>query len=149
MREKILIVEDNPQNMRLMEMTLRGKNYILLKATNGEEALDMARRERPDLIIMDVIMPGEDGFLTPENLKAGQSLADIPVVLFSDLPRRWGETTATREDMLLAEAEVFIDKAKGPLVLIAALREILGPGIDDPCTPPDNRSTRAPGERKP
>jgi len=44
MKEKILIVEDNPQNMRLMEMVLRAKNYTLLKATDVEEALDMARR---------------------------------------------------------------------------------------------------------
>ena len=45
MKEKILIVEDNPQSMRLIEMTLRDKGYTLLRATSGEEALDMATRE--------------------------------------------------------------------------------------------------------
>ena len=61
MNEKILIVEDNPQNMRLMEMTLKAKAYTLLKATDGEEALDVAIRERPDLIIMDIQLPKLSG----------------------------------------------------------------------------------------
>ena len=54
MKKKILIVEDNPSNMRLIEMTLRAENYTLLKAIDGEEALDIATRERPNLIIMDI-----------------------------------------------------------------------------------------------
>ena len=57
MKEKVLIVEDNPLNMRLLEMVLRVKNYTLLKATDGEEALDTAIREQPDLIIMDIQLP--------------------------------------------------------------------------------------------
>ncbi|GAH88284.1 unnamed protein product, partial [marine sediment metagenome] len=61
MKEKILIVEDNPQNMRLLEMVLRAKNYSLLKATDGEEALDIAMREQPDLIIMDIQLPKMSG----------------------------------------------------------------------------------------
>ena len=54
MKEKILIVEDNPLNMKLLEMVLRAKTYTLLKATDGKKALDMAMREQPDLIIMDI-----------------------------------------------------------------------------------------------
>lgn len=61
MKEQILVVEDNPQNMRLLEMTLRASGCILLKATCGEEALDVATRERPDLIILDIQLPGMDG----------------------------------------------------------------------------------------
>ena len=69
MREKILIVEDNPRNMRLIEMTLRARNYTLLKATDGEEALDMAIREQPDLIIMDMQLPKMSGLEVTRKLR--------------------------------------------------------------------------------
>jgi two-component system cell cycle response regulator DivK len=78
MNEKILIVEDNPPNMRLMEMILRGKGYTLLKATDGEEALDVALRGQPDLVVMDVQLPKLNG------LEATRRLRQIPV--FSHTP---------------------------------------------------------------
>ena len=94
-------------------------------AISAEAGMSALRSRKPDLIIMDVIMPGEHGFTATETLKGERNFADVPVVIFSSLPGRWAETTATREDMLSAAAEVFIDKAKGPRVLIEAVREIL------------------------
>lgn len=69
MKEKILIVEDNPQNMRLVKITLSAKGYTLLEATDGEQALDMAREERPDLIIMDMRLPQMSGFEVTRKLR--------------------------------------------------------------------------------
>jgi len=69
MKRKILIVEDNPIHMKLMEMTLRDKHYTLLKATDGEKALDIATRERPDLILMDLNLPEMTGFEVTKKLK--------------------------------------------------------------------------------
>ena len=80
MNQKILIVEDNPQNMRLIEMVLRAKGYILLKATDGEEALDMAMRERPDLIIMDIQLPKLNGLEVTMKLRETPALSHIPVI---------------------------------------------------------------------
>ncbi len=80
MKEKILIVEDNPQNMRLIEMTLRAKNYILLRATNGEDALDMAVRERPDLIIMDIQLPKMSGFEVIKKLRENPAFSHTPII---------------------------------------------------------------------
>ena len=68
-KEKILIAEDNPQNMRLIEMVLRAKDYTLLKATNGDEALDVALRELPDLIIMDMQLPKLSGLEAARKLR--------------------------------------------------------------------------------
>ncbi len=73
MKEKILIVEDNPESMRLLEMVLSAKSYTLLKATDGEEALDMAMREQPDLIIMDIQLPKMSG------LEVTRKLRETPV----------------------------------------------------------------------
>ena len=80
MKEKILIVEDNPLHTKLIEMTLRTKNYILLKATDGEKALDMARKERPDLIIMDLNLPGMTGFEVTKKLRENPAFSHTPII---------------------------------------------------------------------
>ena len=80
MKEKILIVEDNPQNMRLLEMVLRAKNYTLLKATDGEEALDIAIRERPDLIIMDIQLPKVNGLEVTRKLRETPLFSHTPII---------------------------------------------------------------------
>jgi two-component system cell cycle response regulator DivK len=78
--EKILIVEDNPLNMRLMRMTLRGKGYTLIEASNGEEALDKAVKEKPDLIIMDMQLPTISGIEATQRLRKIPKLSRIPVI---------------------------------------------------------------------
>jgi len=80
MKERILIVEDNPQNMRLLEMVLRARNYALLKATDGEEALDVAMRERPDLIIMDIQLPKLNGLEVTRKLRETPDLRHTPII---------------------------------------------------------------------
>jgi len=80
MKEKILIVEDNPQNMRLIEMVLGAKGYTLLKATDGEKALDMAMRERPDLIIMDIRLPKMNGLEVTRKLREASAFSCIPII---------------------------------------------------------------------
>lgn len=80
MKEKILIVEDNPQNMRLIEMTLRARGYSLLKATDGEEALDIAIREKPDLIMMDLNLPKVSGLEVTERLRQMPAFNHIPII---------------------------------------------------------------------
>jgi CheY-like chemotaxis protein len=80
MPKKILIVEDNPVHTRLIEMTLRAKNYTILKATNGEEALDVATRERPDLIIMDLNLPQMTGFEVTKKLRENPAFRHTPII---------------------------------------------------------------------
>jgi len=79
-KEKILIVEDNPQNMRLLKMILRAKNYTLLKATDGEEALDTAMRECPDLIIMDIKLPKMNGLEVTRKLRETPAFSQTPII---------------------------------------------------------------------
>ena len=80
MKEKILIVEDNPLHTRLIEMTLRRKGYTLLKATDGEEALDVARRERPDLILMDLNLPTMTGLEVTRKLRETPAFSHTPII---------------------------------------------------------------------
>ena len=80
MKEKILIVEDNPQNMRLIEMTLQAKGYTLFKASNGEEAMDIATTERPDLIIMDIQLPKTSGLEVARRLRQLPAFSHTPII---------------------------------------------------------------------
>ena len=80
MKEKILIVEDSPLNMKLLEMVLRAKSYTLLKATDGKEALDIAVREQPDLIIMDIQLPKMSGLEVVRRLRETPAFSHTPII---------------------------------------------------------------------
>jgi CheY-like chemotaxis protein len=77
---EILIVDDIPANLNVLCQTLESEGYNIIAATSGESALQIAARSQPDLILLDIMMPGLDGFETCRRLKANKSLADIPVV---------------------------------------------------------------------
>lgn len=81
MTGKILIVDDNATGRELLRDTIELEGeYEIVTAANGRDALDVAERERPDLILMDLQMPLMDGYETTEHLKADPGTADIPVV---------------------------------------------------------------------
>ena len=80
MKEKILIVEDDAQNMELMQMVLGAKGYALLQATDGQEALDVATRERPALIIMDIKLPKMNGLEVTRKLRETPALNHILII---------------------------------------------------------------------
>ena len=80
MNEKILVVEDNPLNMKLIEMTLKPRGYILLKASDGQQAISMVLIERPDLIIMDIQLPGINGLDVTRKLRATPAVSNTPII---------------------------------------------------------------------
>jgi two-component system cell cycle response regulator DivK len=94
MSEKILIVEDNPQNMRLVEMALSAESYFLLEATNGEEALEIAKKERPDLIIMDVQLPKMSGLEVTRKLREIPEFNRTPIIAITAYAMKGDEEKA-------------------------------------------------------
>ncbi len=126
MKEKILIVEDNPRNMRLMEMTLRAKNYALLKATDGEEALDMARRERPDLIIMDVRLPRMSGLEVTRKLRENPAFSHTPIIGVTAHAMK-----GDREKVLEAGCDAYLSKPINTRELPEVVAEMLAPRQKD------------------
>ena len=80
---RILIVDDTLQNIQVLETILKGKDYQINVAQNGIEALDMVERARPDLILLDVMMPEMDGFETCRRLKNSPDTRDIPIVFLT------------------------------------------------------------------
>ena len=76
----ILVVEDNKMNMKLFRQLLKIGNYKHLEAVNGEEGLKIAKKHKPDLILMDIQLPGMDGLTATRELKSDPEIAHIPVV---------------------------------------------------------------------
>ena len=81
-KKKILIADDEP-NIRLLVSGMLGKDYIVLKASDGEEAIDIARHQKPDLILMDIMMPKVDGYTACHTIKTDQTIGVIPVVMLT------------------------------------------------------------------
>ncbi|MBI3784128.1 MAG: response regulator [Deltaproteobacteria bacterium] len=92
---KVLIVDDIRSDVQLMADALRPAGYECIRASNGLEAMERARTEHPDLILLDIVMPGQDGFATCRQLKRDDHTKDIPVVIVSskkgDSDRFWGQ----------------------------------------------------------
>ena len=79
MQKKLLVVDDEPNNLRVIGQILRDR-YALIFATNGEEAIELAAQDLPDLILLDIMMPGMNGYEVCEKLKANPSTREIPVI---------------------------------------------------------------------
>lgn len=82
---RVLIVDDSEINRRILTRMLRHERYTLLSASNGEEAMAVARRSRPDLILLDIVMPGADGYQVIAALKADPLTCRVPVIFLSAL----------------------------------------------------------------
>ena len=85
---KILVVDDYEANLRGLGQLLRSAEYSVTSATNGREALELARRERPDLVLLDVLMPGMSGVEVCRELKRSEETCLTPVVLISGAQER-------------------------------------------------------------
>ena len=83
MNERILVVDDTPANIRAVAAILKEQGYQLSAATNGQQALDVLGRIRPDLILLDVMMPDIDGFETCRRIKNNEAWRDIPIIFLT------------------------------------------------------------------
>lgn len=85
MPKKILVVDDEPDAVRMMELRLLHEGYEVLKAYDGAQAVKMARKERPDLILLDILMPVMDGAKVAETLRELPETKNIPVIFVTCL----------------------------------------------------------------
>jgi DNA-binding response OmpR family regulator len=120
MAEKILIVDDDVQTLRLVGLMLERQGYKILAASNGTQAIGMARNELPDLILLDVMMPDVDGFSVARTLRKEPETTDIPILMFT--------ARAQVEDKIAgyeAGADDYLTKPIHPAELTAHMRAIL------------------------
>jgi CheY-like chemotaxis protein len=113
----VLICDDEPSLRELIRISLDGP-YQFLEADDGEESLEIARRVRPDVVILDMMMPRRTGLEVLSALRQDKELSDIPVIVLTAQP-------ATREQAVREGADVVMVKPFEPEEIVAAVEEVL------------------------
>ena len=120
-KKRILIVEDELQMVDMVKMRLEANNYEVLVANDGKSGLEKAKKEKPDLIILDIMLPSMDGYKVCGLLKSDTRYNKIPVIMFT--------AKAQKEDEELGKevgADAYIRKPFEPQVLLGKIKELLG-----------------------
>ena len=78
--KNVMVVEDNEKNRKLMRVVLKAKGYNIIEAATGEEALNLLKNQKPDIILMDIQLPGIDGLTVIRQIKASVITKDIPII---------------------------------------------------------------------
>ena len=122
---KILIADDEVYMLRLLEMTFKKGGYTVVSCRDGHEALTKVASELPQLIVLDVMMPGLDGLGALRQLKENPATRDIPVVVLSAKGH-----ALTKVEAEVAGAVLFLAKPFSPSQLLAEVQKILVPKTD-------------------
>lgn len=129
LKRKVLLVDDSMTTLFMEEMILNGR-YQVVKATNGEDAIEKARAERPDLILLDVIMPKMDGFAVCRALRAEEATRTTPIIMVTT---RGEEENVERG--FEAGCNDYVTKPINGLELLTKVENQLAPPADRPAAP--------------
>jgi CheY-like chemotaxis protein len=119
-KKRILIVDDEEDIVKVLTIRLRSSGYEVVSAFRGEQAVLLAHKENPDLIILDIRMPGGDGFSAAERLKQSELTRNIPVIFLTGSPDRSAEGKAAA-----LGARFYIKKPYDAEELLDAVRRAL------------------------
>lgn len=121
MPKTVMIVEDNELNMKLFNDLLESRGYSIIQTRNGMEAIGLARAHHPDLILMDIQLPGMDGLAATRELKRDAATRDIPVIAVTAYLAEYSE-----KEVHAAGCAGFIAKPYHHAELLAAVKAALG-----------------------
>ncbi len=124
-KAKILLVDDDIDFIAATEAVLRSVPYDVVTANTGDEGLLKARKETPDLIILDVIMPVRDGFSAAELIKKDPGLAGIPILMLTAYSSTGQGSGVPRSGGLTLAAEDYLEKPVDPQQLLATVKQLL------------------------
>ena len=120
MSKRILMVEDTEDNRQLLRDLFAATDYELIEAADGPTGLAMAQTHKPDLILMDIQLPGLDGYETTRRIKADTALRHIPVIAVTSYALSGDETKARA-----AGCDAYVTKPFSPRLLLAKVRDFL------------------------
>lgn len=119
--KKVLIIEDSPQDSAQFSKVLDKMGYTVFTASNGEEGVEKATKEIPDLILMDVVMPKMNGFQAARALNKNDETKDIPVIMVTTKSQETDKIWARRQGV-----KIFMTKPVGDKDLKKAVKEVMG-----------------------
>ena len=123
---KILLIDDDQDFVAATKMILESRfNYQVITTSDGVFGLPIAKSEKPDLIILDVIMPIEDGFTVAKQFKADPQLAQIPILILTSFSQRMGETDISVAQGMELEADDYIEKSVNPEELLRRVDKLI------------------------
>lgn len=120
MAEKILLVDDDPETIKFLKLVLERQGYTILEAVNGMQALKAAHSERPDLIVLDVMMPGMDGFEVARSLRNHPDTSLIPILMFTAKTQVEDKLTGYESGV-----DIYLTKPVHPVELQANIKALL------------------------
>ena len=120
MSNRILVIEDQEDNRQIVRDLVTASGYELLEATTGEDGIATASRERPDLILMDIQLPGIDGYEVSRRIKADPLLKHIPIIAVTSYALSGDDQKA-----FAAGCDGYVTKPYSPRLLLAKIREFL------------------------
>lgn len=123
MASRILVVDDEPFILRSLTFVLRKEGFEVLEARNGEEAIQVIRREKPTLVFLDVMMPKKNGYEVCEEVKSDPELRDVYVVMLTAKGQE-----SDRDKGLALGADEYMTKPFSPSRITERVRELLVPG---------------------
>jgi two-component system cell cycle response regulator DivK len=120
MSKRILVIEDQEDNRQIVRDLMTASGYELIEATTGEEGIEAAARETPDLILMDIQLPGIDGYEVTRRIKANPKLKKIPIIAVTSYALSGDDKKA-----FAAGCDGYVTKPYSPRLLLAKIREYL------------------------
>ncbi|OHC01504.1 MAG: two-component system response regulator [Planctomycetes bacterium RIFCSPHIGHO2_12_39_6] len=103
--KNVMVVEDNEKNRKLMRVVLKAKGYNVIEAATGEEALNILKNQKPDIILMDIQLPGIDGITLIKQIKGTTNLQDIPIIAVTAYAMKGDE-----EKIMEAGCDAYVSK---------------------------------------
>jgi len=117
---KVLVVEDNERNRYLISFLLKGDGFEVIEALTGEDGVEMAIREQPDIVLMDIQLPGIDGYETTRRIRASPGGEKVPIIALTSYAM-----TGDRERSLAAGCTGYVEKPINPDTIIGEIRTFL------------------------
>jgi CheY-like chemotaxis protein len=124
-KAKIMVVEDDIDEAKLVKMTLEPEGYEVVTVMNGKEAQDRIADEKPDFILLDVMMPEMDGFSFCSWLKSNDNYKDIPVVLLTGVGQHIYNSRYPLKGVMKSDADEYLEKPLKPEVLLETISKLL------------------------
>jgi len=119
--KKVLVIEDNPDNMRLISYALERSGYEVLPAESGEEGVELAIRERPFFVVMDINLPGIDGLEATRRIRASKADGTLPIIAITSFAM-YGD----RDKVLEAGCTAYFEKPIDPLTIVESIHAAIG-----------------------